>query len=638
MNFYIKHIKLWFNSHPEPITYDFEPNKVNVITGDSSTGKSSILRIIDYCLLSKESYIVEEVINDNVAWYGLNFHLNGHNYTIARKAPRGRDEHSIYWAEADELPKDVPVPNVSNRHQLLSQFNELFGVPEVKYAGFKDRIVSIDFRHFLLFNYLTEDIIATSNSYFDTKFFNDVNYDLLLDNFLKLAIGVDDAKFTELTEEGKQIAKKISEEIKNKEEDANAQTTYNKGIEEVSIKARQLGLVPDSLFPTQQDLMDCINQGIERFNQFVKRKREQNKVTKLENQERKLKSVVRSYEATLKEYQKTIDYSTSVKDSMSPIEFLKQHLNMVSLSPDSVELFKSLEDAYDSVKNVSMPIVSLPKDFEERHQEVSRQLKDVQLQLKPYREIKDRLYNQTWLWDVLKLQEKLKKLKVKPAKYCGDRKLQEMQERSDFIEKSKDAIKIQNENCLKNMIDSISVYFAIQKGIDDKYRNCQLGFDEDMHTLQLSINDERNYKLVKQMGSKSNFMFLHLCFYLGLHEYLKTREQSIVPNFLFIDQPSIPYYGNTRKKVKEEKEEDAQISNNLRLKVKTDEEKLKNAFSLINNFMSQNVNAEKNECFQIIMVEHADPEYWDGLSYFHNKYIFTEEKDYGLIPRYVTGE
>ena len=71
MNFYIKKIRLWFHRHPEPKEYEFKPNKVNVVTGDSSTGKSSILRVIDYCLMAKESTIVEDVINTNVSWYGL---------------------------------------------------------------------------------------------------------------------------------------------------------------------------------------------------------------------------------------------------------------------------------------------------------------------------------------------------------------------------------------------------------------------------------------------------------------------------------------------------------------------------------------------------------------------------------------
>ena len=36
------------------------PNKINVITGDSSTGKSSILGIIDYLFLSDNPVIVEK--------------------------------------------------------------------------------------------------------------------------------------------------------------------------------------------------------------------------------------------------------------------------------------------------------------------------------------------------------------------------------------------------------------------------------------------------------------------------------------------------------------------------------------------------------------------------------------------------
>lgn len=81
MNFYIKKIQLWFTEGRGVKCYDnFLPDKVNVIWGDSSTGKSSLLRIIDYCLLSTESTIVEDVINQNICWYGLVFYYNGKDY------------------------------------------------------------------------------------------------------------------------------------------------------------------------------------------------------------------------------------------------------------------------------------------------------------------------------------------------------------------------------------------------------------------------------------------------------------------------------------------------------------------------------------------------------------------------------
>ena len=87
MKFYISKIYIWFDKDVKPRIMDFDNNKVNVITGSSSTGKSNIYSIIDYCLLSWHPNIVYPVINENAKWYGLEFFLNGEQYAIARKKP-----------------------------------------------------------------------------------------------------------------------------------------------------------------------------------------------------------------------------------------------------------------------------------------------------------------------------------------------------------------------------------------------------------------------------------------------------------------------------------------------------------------------------------------------------------------------
>lgn len=167
-------------------------------------------------------------------------------------------------------------------------------------------------------------------------------------------------------------------------------------------------------------------------------------------------------------------------------------------------------------------------------------------------------------------------------------------------------------------------YYEQQTGMSASYRGCEVKFNNEWRRLELYKNGE--YFPIKNVGSKSNYMFMHLCFYLGLHQYLSSQINSIVPNFLFIDQPSIPYYGNNRSHIQ-------QTDGDLKIHVKDDESKLKEAFRLINSFMRQNVNQESG--FQIILIEHADPEYWEDLENFETRYVFTVKADYGLIPEYV---
>ena len=49
----------------------FELGRMNIITGDSKTGKSAIGDIIDYCLGSSKCSIPDGVIRETVAWFAL---------------------------------------------------------------------------------------------------------------------------------------------------------------------------------------------------------------------------------------------------------------------------------------------------------------------------------------------------------------------------------------------------------------------------------------------------------------------------------------------------------------------------------------------------------------------------------------
>lgn len=108
MRFYINKLLLWLKDGSLR-TLKFENDKVNVITGNSKTGKTAILEIIDYCLCGSNETVVisREHIGENVAWYGIHFFINDKTYTIARGeiSEKGKFSNDYYFSQTGEIPE-----------------------------------------------------------------------------------------------------------------------------------------------------------------------------------------------------------------------------------------------------------------------------------------------------------------------------------------------------------------------------------------------------------------------------------------------------------------------------------------------------------------------------------------------------
>lgn len=91
MQFQIEKLILW----PKNQKYSYKDielntNSVNVITGDSRTGKSAIIPIIDYCLASGECYIPTQTIRNACSWFGVVIKLEKNKVLLARSLFFGR--------------------------------------------------------------------------------------------------------------------------------------------------------------------------------------------------------------------------------------------------------------------------------------------------------------------------------------------------------------------------------------------------------------------------------------------------------------------------------------------------------------------------------------------------------------------
>jgi hypothetical protein len=112
----------------------FKVEGLNVITGRSSTGKSAISDIIEYCMGRSSFNVPEGVIRDKVAWFGVLFQFTKEQVLVVKPTPpRGGESCSMAMYRRGA---NVTIPQLnelvvnSDDEAVESLLSRLLGIPE----------------------------------------------------------------------------------------------------------------------------------------------------------------------------------------------------------------------------------------------------------------------------------------------------------------------------------------------------------------------------------------------------------------------------------------------------------------------------------------------------------------------------
>ena len=93
---------IFYNKKGDKRILPFKTGRVNIITGESKTGKTAIIDVINYCLGSDDCRISEGIIRDTVEWFGILLQYEQEEVFVARQNPNSLRQNTtqfIYFSK-----------------------------------------------------------------------------------------------------------------------------------------------------------------------------------------------------------------------------------------------------------------------------------------------------------------------------------------------------------------------------------------------------------------------------------------------------------------------------------------------------------------------------------------------------------
>lgn len=390
MKFFVSKLYIWFDKGIKPRVITFENNKVNVITGSSSTGKSNIYAIIDYCLLSGRPNIVFPVINENASWYGLEFNIGEKFFAIARKKPTVDVVPPELYLQYEPF-SEMFYPTSCNSHinDARRELDRVFGYKSNN---------ELFYRSSFVFNALTENIITSPYDFLNYKFYG-------IDMFEEKE---NRCKFIEsvLTPDVEQVAK-ISEELKGLQKKKERYDKYKKLLGSKTDGFNDLLTQLVNMCIDAQLLTDKIKEYPDE-DQILALKQilEENTVPKGEKykfdeefkalQEKHLRISLQltNINRAKKEQKEYIKSLGLVEDSLRPVEVLYEKIISQGSNMWTSHVVNSLKGSLEKISSNKRLVETLPFVSEQATQSLELQLKSIEDSMEKMTKQKGSLYQQ----------------------------------------------------------------------------------------------------------------------------------------------------------------------------------------------------------------------------------------------------
>lgn len=615
---------------------------LNIITGKSSTGKSAIIEIFDYCLGSTEDTIPVGVITDCSKLFFTVFQFPTYMLVAARLAKSDRCFlRDITGSDSDFLLGLLTQPSAffdDRRFMPLDDFKKSVGrhfaitmenideSPFIKASG-RSKTETPSVRSFSSFMLQHQNLVANKHAIFyrfDQKF----KRDQAIDHF-KILMGLvgeeyfDLAKELELAKyELRKILAQIPKQEKRREDGIKEYARYlaefealagtplvEMAAEEIWSNPRQaLKVISERsvVVQVQSNQVEVLRRKLldERVGVLVKKRQAQGQLRLIDD------SIKSAVQFGLDMSGDGVPDSTELDQPHCPLCETRTHIP----AAEANKLAAAIEWLNGELKLSAYAresFVDERRKIESELGEINEQLKRIQADLQPLDEEVKRLQTSRSIDEQamkakLKLEIAIQRQIDKPLSELAEEEKQ-WKDRVEGLSKRLAEYNIADRlDALRDAINTKMCEIGEHFDFEKTYKPVNLKFDLETFDLWYQ-RDSKTRVYLRSMGSGANWLYSHLALFMSLHYQFAARSSDgcKIPPILFLDQPTQVYFPASlddekafepKALAKQAKRED---------KLDADLHSVTNMFTQFAKFCAE-TGKTTGEIPQIIVSDHAD--------------------------------